>query len=123
MYGKLADRFSPFLDPPKGVAVTINGQLILLKLIEELDRVEGVRILSANTDGLLIHHPRKVLDQVDQAMKRVRAIYSLNKFDVVVCAEVFAVPRSMNTLSIVKMASSRSRVAVRRSTMAPKSRT
>ena len=83
MYGKLADRFSPFLDPPKGVAVTINGQLILLKLIEELDRVEGVRILSANTDGLLIHHPRKVLDQVYEAMKRVRAIYSLNKFDVV----------------------------------------
>ena len=63
--------------------MTINGQLILLKLIEELDRVEGVRILSANTDGLLIHHPRKVLDQVQEAMKRVRAIYSLNKFDVV----------------------------------------
>jgi hypothetical protein len=30
-YGKLSDRYSPFRDPPKGAAITINGQLILLR--------------------------------------------------------------------------------------------
>ena len=81
-YGKLSDPFSPFRDPPKGAAITINGQLILLKLIEEMNRIGGVRVLSANTDGMLIHHPRATMEQIYAAMKRVRETYDLNKFDV-----------------------------------------
>lgn len=46
-------------------------------------KIEGLRVLSANTDGILIHHPRDTMDQVDAAPRRVRAIYELNKFDVV----------------------------------------
>ena len=82
-YGKLSDKYSPFCDPPKGAMVTINGQLILLRLIEALVSIEGVRVLSCNTDGLLIHHPRDKMEQIYAAMKSVREIYRLNKFDVV----------------------------------------
>ena len=82
-YGKLSDRYSPFRDPPKGAAITINGQLILLRLIEGLLGIEGVRILSANTDGVLIHHPREAVEQIHRVMEQVRDIYRLNKFDVI----------------------------------------
>ena len=81
-YGKLSDPFSHFRDPPKGAAITINGQLILLKLIEEMNAIEGVRVLSANTDGVLIHHRRMAMEPIYAAMKRVRGTYNLNKFDV-----------------------------------------
>lgn len=82
-YGKLSDRYSPFRDPPKGAAITINGQLILLRLIEGLLGIKGVRILSANTDGVLIHHPRDAKERIDGVMQQVRGIYRLNKFDVI----------------------------------------
>ena len=54
--------------------MTINGQLILLRLIEALVSIEGVRVLSCNTDGLLIHHPRDKMEQIYAAMKSVREI-------------------------------------------------
>jgi len=84
-FGKLTDPFSPFRDPPKGAQITINGQLIILRLIEELLHIEGLRVLSANTDGILVHHPRAAIGDVYAAMKRVREVYSLNKFDVIEC--------------------------------------
>jgi hypothetical protein len=90
-YGKLTDSFSAFRDPPKGAAITINGQLILLRLIEGLLRIPGLRVLSANTDGVLIHHPRDAMQQVYAVMKEVRDIYHLNKFDV---AEVLRLRRT-----------------------------
>jgi hypothetical protein len=82
-YGKLSDRYSPFRDPPKGAAITINDQLILLRLIDGRLGIEGVRILSANTDGVLIHHPREAMEQIYRVMEQVRDIYRLNKFDVI----------------------------------------
>ena len=82
MYGKLADKYSPFRDPPKGTKVTLNGELVLLKLIEQLNLIDGVEVLSANTDGLLVRHPKDATDRVYDAMKRVRTIYGTNRFDV-----------------------------------------
>lgn len=50
-FGKLFSRFSIFYAPEFGIAVTIGGQLSLLMLIERLE-LSGVRVVSANTDGI-----------------------------------------------------------------------
>ena len=51
VFGKLFSRFSIFYAPELGIAVTIGGQLSLLMLIERLE-VSGIRVVSANTDGI-----------------------------------------------------------------------
>ena len=50
-FGKLWSRFSIFYAPELGMSVTIGGQLSLLMLIERLE-VSGIRVVSANTDGV-----------------------------------------------------------------------
>ena len=50
-FGKLWSRFSIFYAPELGMSVTIGGQLSLLMLIERLE-VSGIRVVSANTDGI-----------------------------------------------------------------------
>lgn len=50
-FGKLFSRFSIFYAPELGIATTIGGQLSLLMLIERLD-LSGIRVVSANTDGI-----------------------------------------------------------------------
>jgi hypothetical protein len=57
-FGKLGDPFSSLFDPSAFLAVTLSGQLMLIDLIEQLTAV-GVRVLSANTDGLFIKVSRK----------------------------------------------------------------
>lgn len=50
-FGKLFNRHSIFYAPEFGIAVTIGGQLSLLMLIERLN-MSGIRVVSANTDGI-----------------------------------------------------------------------
>ena len=50
-FGKLGDRFSIFYAPSELIQVTLTGQLALLMLIERLEMC-GVRVVSANTDGI-----------------------------------------------------------------------
>lgn len=51
-FGKLFSRFSIFYHPQMGITVTLGyGQLSLLMLIERLT-ISGIRIVSANTDGV-----------------------------------------------------------------------
>lgn len=50
-FGKLFSRYSIFYAPEFGIAVTIGGQLSLLMLIERLE-LAGIRVVSANTDGI-----------------------------------------------------------------------
>lgn len=52
-FGKLNDIWSPIRSVPDAMRVTINGQMFLLMLIEQL-HVVGADILSANTDGVTI---------------------------------------------------------------------
>ena len=81
VYGKLSDKYSAFCDPPKAATVTLNGQLILLKLIEGLLRIEGVSVLSANTDGVMIHYRRADLIRIHAIMDDLVATYEINAFD------------------------------------------
>jgi hypothetical protein len=50
-FGKLFNRYSIFYAPELGIAVTIGGQLSLLMLAERME-LAGIRVVSANTDGI-----------------------------------------------------------------------
>lgn len=51
-YGKTNDQFSPFYDPLLTMKITLNGQLLLCVLAENLIKVPSLRICMINTDGL-----------------------------------------------------------------------
>lgn len=52
-FGKLGSMWSALYSPDLMIQVTITGQLALLMLIERLEE-NGIRVVSANTDGLVI---------------------------------------------------------------------
>ena len=53
IYGKFGDENSPLYDRLATLQVTINGQLMILMLCEELE-LNGIHVLSANTDGIMV---------------------------------------------------------------------
>lgn len=63
-FGKLASPHSILYAPDLMLAVTMTGQFTLLMLIEMLER-EGVTVLSANTDGIVI----RVADYNEQSAR------------------------------------------------------
>lgn len=52
MYGAFKDAFDYLYDPECTYKTTINGQLYLLMLVEELE-INGIHVISANTDGIV----------------------------------------------------------------------
>lgn len=56
-FGKLGERFSILYAPQLLIATTITGQLNLLCLIAELEKLPDVRVVSANTDGIMVDYP------------------------------------------------------------------
>lgn len=57
IYGKLGSQMFFLYDRFAQMQVTINGQLMTLTLIEELE-LNGIHVISANTDGIVIKLPR-----------------------------------------------------------------
>lgn len=68
IYGLLFYKGYWLYDPKAGYSVTINNQLALLMLIEQM-HINGIRVISANTDGIIVHTDRSNLDLI-------RALYS-----------------------------------------------
>lgn len=67
--GAMKDKYNPAYDPRNNNIMCINGQLMLLDLIEHLEeQVEGFELIQSNTDGLIIMIPDtdKAFDQVDR---------------------------------------------------------
>lgn len=56
-YGICKDKYSSAYDPKQANNVCVNGQLLLLDLIEHLEVVEGFQLIQSNTDGLIIKIP------------------------------------------------------------------
>lgn len=56
-FGKLNDTWSPIRSVKNAFRVTMNGQMFLLMLMEDLHNA-GFEILSANTDGVTVRCPR-----------------------------------------------------------------
>jgi hypothetical protein len=56
-FGKFGSPYSKLYSPPLLIQTTVTGQLSLLMLIEQLE-AEGIPVVSANTDGIVIKCPR-----------------------------------------------------------------
>lgn len=66
IYGKFGFENGPLYDRLATLQVTINGQLMLLMLCEELE-ANGIPIVSANTDGLMV----KVYEDKEEDFNRI----------------------------------------------------
>lgn len=66
-YGICKDPSSAAYDPRQANNVCVNGQLLLLDLLEHLEKIEGFELIQSNTDGLIIQIPDtdEAFDQVD----------------------------------------------------------
>jgi DNA polymerase elongation subunit (family B) len=66
-FGKLFSKYSIFYAPEFGIATTITGQLSLLMLIEMME-LSGIRVISANTDGIVLLIPHGYDAMADQVV-------------------------------------------------------
>lgn len=66
-FGKLFSKYSILYAPEFGIATTMTGQLALLMLIEALE-MAGVRVISANTDGIVLFYDPKLQWIVDETI-------------------------------------------------------
>ena len=83
-FGKLGNLYCSFFAPELMLAVTITGQLNLMCLIYELEKIKGVKVRSANTDGILVEHSPKNRDKVLKVFaansKRTKFEYEETKY-------------------------------------------
>ena len=68
-YGGSNNEYSPFYDPFYTMSITINGQLLLCMLTEQLLKVPGLKMVQANTDGITYLCPRNYLDHTRAVCK------------------------------------------------------
>lgn len=71
-FGKLGSKYSILYSPDLLIQVTVTGQLSLLLLIERLE-LAGIRVVSANTDGVVIKCLRSMQPQMDAIIKQWEA--------------------------------------------------
>lgn len=69
-YGKTGSPYSILYAPQLMIRTTITGQLSLLMLIERLHMVDGISVVSANTDGVVIKCRRDLHPVRDAIVKR-----------------------------------------------------
>ncbi len=67
VYGDSNNQYSVFFDPLYTMTITLNGQLLLCLLAEELMTIPGLRLIQVNTDGLTVRVPRANKSMVDAA--------------------------------------------------------
>lgn len=65
VYGDSNNAFSVFYDPLFTMSITLNGQLLLCKLAEELMKVPGLQLIQCNTDGITVKLPRSEKSALD----------------------------------------------------------
>lgn len=76
-YGKFGDKNSFMYSPKYMVHTTLTGQLSLLMLIEDLEEV-GLEVVSANTDGILVHIKKPDYDLFKSICDRWQTESNLN---------------------------------------------
>ena len=62
VYGKTNSKYGPLYDPKYTMAITINGQLLLCMLAEQLIKIPTLRVIQINTDGITVLCPRSHLE-------------------------------------------------------------
>jgi len=66
-YGKFGSKYSFLYSPELLLQTTITGQLSLLMLIETLED-NGIKVVSANTDGIVIYYHKSQLDLANELL-------------------------------------------------------
>lgn len=61
-YGGSNNEYSPFFDSQYTMTVTINGQLMLCMLVEQMIKIPGLRMIQANTDGITYYCPHEYVE-------------------------------------------------------------
>lgn len=68
-FGKLGSKYSKLYSPDLMIQVTMTGQLCLLMLIESL-MLRGIDVISANTDGIIIHTKKRKQSALDEEIAK-----------------------------------------------------
>ena len=68
-YGGSNNKYSPFLDMAYTMSITINGQMLLLMLVEQMLKIPGLTMVQCNTDGITYLCPREYLDHTRAVCK------------------------------------------------------
>jgi len=66
-FGKFGSKYSILYSPDLLIQTTLTGQLALLQLIEQLE-LNGISIVSANTDGIVIKCPKAKVATMDSIL-------------------------------------------------------
>lgn len=61
-FGNSNNQYSPLYDPFYAMQTTINGQLLLCMLVEQLIKIPGLIMVQCNTDGVTYNCPRQHMD-------------------------------------------------------------
>lgn len=73
IYGKLGFEAGDICDRLAVLNVTINGQLLILMLCEELE-MNGIEVMSANTDGIVVKLYKKDKEKFDEISNKWKEI-------------------------------------------------
>ena len=96
-FGASGDKYNPLYDPRQKNCVCINGQLLLLDLIEKLEH--KCKLVQANTDGILIKITQDNMDEIksicEEWSKRTKMVLEYEEF-------VKVIQRDVNSYIIVK---------------------
>lgn len=66
VFGDSNNKYSPFYDPNYTMGITVNGQLLLCMLAEQMIKIHGLQIIQINTDGLTVKCGRKWLPHIEK---------------------------------------------------------
>ena len=73
-YGNSNSIHSIFYDPKFTMTITINGQLILCMLADQLIKIPNLTMIQCNTDGLTVRYPRIYEEQVIKIWKWIEQV-------------------------------------------------
>lgn len=77
VYGDSNNKFSVFYDPLFTMSITLNGQLLLCVLAENLIRIKDLQIIQVNTDGITVRLPRTELHHLQEVRQWWERLTSL----------------------------------------------
>lgn len=81
-YGGSNNEHSPFFDPQYTMSTTINGQLMLCMLAEQLIKIPGTMLIQVNTDGITFKCPREHVEHAKSLFRWWEGVTKLELEDV-----------------------------------------
>lgn len=69
VYGNSNNKYAPFYDPKFTMSITINGQLLLCMLAEQLMKIPNLKMVQINTDGLTVKCPHQYVETMKDICK------------------------------------------------------